>query len=393
MPSYTPTAMNARMGRRACLRLLGGAAAGSCLLRLPGCAYYEAQDGEAFTPWDFPGSAAPPEVIAARAALLAASPHNTQPWALHVTAESIALYADFDRHLGAMDSLRRELHIGLGCALENLVIAAAARGRASEVTLLPDEAQPNLVARVTLRQAPAARDKLFDAIACRHTNRGRYFDRTAPPGLERSLQELLSPEAPAVSLHLLTSADARARFREQTIAATQAIIDDAEMSADSARWYRHTRQEIEQHRDGTTLDATGASAVTRFFGKVLARPSERSANEFWLAATKERQTTGSAFVILSSSSANTRASQLRVGRVFQRLHLWAATQGLAMQPLNQLAERQDREESLTQEPRFTASLAALMASSERRAQMLFRIGYAEDTAFASPRRPLSRVQS
>jgi hypothetical protein len=62
-----------------------------------------------------------------------------------------------------------------------------------------------------------------------------------------------------------------------------------------------------------------------------------------------------------------------------------------MQPLNQLAERQDREQALRLEPRFTQTLQELMGGTGRRAQMLFRIGYPADHAFASPRRPFGWV--
>jgi nitroreductase len=380
-----------KLGRRACLRLLAQAGGGIVLLRLPGCAYYEAESGAAFAPWDFPGQPAAPEVIAARAALLAASPHNTQPWALRVTPDAIELFADFDRHLGAMDGLRRELHIGLGCALENLVIAARARGRAAQVELLPDPAQPNFVARVSLEPAPA-QDGLFDVIALRHTNRGAYLNAPLPHGADEALQALLGEEMPAIRLQLLQADAQRARFRDETIAATRAIIDDTEMSVDSERWYRHSHQEIESQRDGVTLDATGNDAATRFFGKSLGRPSRATADRYWLDGTRERQLSGSAFAILSSSADNTRADQLRAGRVYQRLQLWATAQGLAMQPLNQLAERQDREQALGLGPRFTRVLQELAASDDARAQMLFRIGFAIDGAFASPRRPLGWVQ-
>ena len=90
--------------------------------------------------------------------------------------------------------------------------------------------------------------------------------------------------------------------------------------------------------------------------------------------------------------ANTREEQLQVGRAFQHLQLWAASEGLAMQPLNQLAERQDREQTQALKPVFSRALEELLGARDRRAQMLFRIGYPVDEALASPRRPLAWVQ-
>lgn len=370
------------------LGAVGLGIAGAGLVALPGCGVYAAEDGEAFLPWEFPGDERVPERVVARAALLGASPHNTQPWGLAISPAAVELRARADRNLGTMDSLGRELHIGLGCAVENMVVAAGAVGRAATVALLPDPSDPALVARVALAPAPARPSALYDAIPRRHTNRGAYLDGAPAPGLEAALRAL--QDEPSLGLHWLASPGERARFRQETIDATEAITGDADMSRDSDAWYRHTAEEIGTHRDGTSIDAAGLGASERTLGKAGARPSEESTNAYWMDATKTRSTTGSAFAILSSSAASTRIDQLRAGRVYQRMHLWATSQGLGMQPLNQLAERQDREETQRLEPRFTRTLASFVGEG-RRAQMLFRIGYPWDRAFASARRPLEWV--
>ena len=115
-----------------------------------------------------------------------------------------------------------------------------------------------------------------------------------------------------------------AQFRVQTIAATRAIIDDAEMSADSDRWYRHSQPEIERERDGVTLDASGNGAMLRFFAKSLGRPDIETTSAYWLKATRAHQTEAAYFGLITSTAANKRAEQLQTGRAFQRLQLWAA---------------------------------------------------------------------
>src|SRR5688572_7665046 len=174
------------LARRDFLKLFAGGAAAAWLAPVSGCAYFPPESGPAFEPWNFPEADEPAHIAVARAAILAASPHNTQPWALRVSEREIELHADFARNLGTMDSLRRELHIGLGCALENMLISARALGASPTLSLLPDASEPALVARVSL-QSPAteagADDVLFREIARRHTNRGPYIPGAVAQGL------------------------------------------------------------------------------------------------------------------------------------------------------------------------------------------------------------------
>ncbi len=77
------------------------------------------------------------------AAILAANPHNTQAWAFHVSPQRIELFADRARNIGAVDPFRREMYVGLGCAIENMLLAADANGYQATVRLLPEPGQPS----------------------------------------------------------------------------------------------------------------------------------------------------------------------------------------------------------------------------------------------------------
>src|SRR5262245_55846735 len=146
--------------------------------------------GPAYLPWDeWRGSETDGSERPLGAGILAASPHNTQPWLFSVTARAIEVYADRARHLGTFDPFRREMHLGLGCAIENFVLAARAFGIAAEVQPAPGRLelspapQPVLAASIALGNSQPAPDVLFDTIPRRHTNRGPYRDE--PPAPER----------------------------------------------------------------------------------------------------------------------------------------------------------------------------------------------------------------
>lgn len=61
-------------------------------------------------------------------AIKAPSGHNTQPWKFKLMDNSIEIHPDFDCSLPVVDSNHRELYISLGCAAENLCLAANESG-------------------------------------------------------------------------------------------------------------------------------------------------------------------------------------------------------------------------------------------------------------------------
>jgi len=81
-----------------------------------------------------------------------------------------------------MDPLLREMHISLGCAPENLVLAGPPSGLSANVALLPEPADATHIATVTLTPTTQSRSPLFDAMASRHTNRGMTRRGPSPAG-------------------------------------------------------------------------------------------------------------------------------------------------------------------------------------------------------------------
>ncbi|MCF8475516.1 MAG: Tat pathway signal protein, partial [Pseudolabrys sp.] len=63
-----------------------------------------------------------------RFATLAANSHNTQPWLFSARDATIRITPDVSRRCAVVDPEDRHLVASLGCAAENLVLAAAAAG-------------------------------------------------------------------------------------------------------------------------------------------------------------------------------------------------------------------------------------------------------------------------
>ncbi|HEV7356357.1 MAG TPA: hypothetical protein VGN99_00075 [Steroidobacteraceae bacterium] len=350
---------------------------------------------EPWRSWRTDGIQSPLTVV--HAAVLAANAHDTQPWRFQVGSDRIDVYADAERHLGAMDPFRREMHLSLGCALENGVLIARSLGYAADLRISSGLLQEGGVrddsrhaASISLVKQPADASPLVAAIPHRHTNRSPYQeDREIQIDVLRQLSALTSDAA--VRLIWITDPTARRDFAAATVAATESIATDSVMIADSDRWFRATDAEIELHRDGPTLYCAGLSPLV-LLGARLMPVSAQSAHRHWIDQTRDAQLgTRPVIGLITVKDLYDRDCALRAGRLWQRLHLQGTLLGLGMQPLNQLPECVDRDRQLGRPASFRNALVGFSGDAEWQPTFAFRVGWPTRPGAASPRRSLQSV--
>ena len=355
--------------------------------------------GAAYEPWTgWRSDPASGPLALVRAGILAANPHNTQPWLFQVGASRIELFADTRRNLGAFDPYLREMHIGLGCALENMRRTARVQGY--EVTVIQHPGllaaaaspRPQPVATLELSPARPRPDQLVDAIPRRHTDRGAYAAGRPVPGEMLEAMWAAFQDDTDVRLFLFSAPDERKRFGELVLAATESIIADPEMVAASDRWFRHRWMDVQRRRDGLTLDAAGLGPFVTTMAKLLPPASGETTHRYWRDATRDVQIpTTALFGLIAVRDLYDRPQALRAGQRWQRLHLMATVRGVAMQPINQPVEMVDREREQGKVPGAAAALAALTGEAGWKPTFAFRAGLPTRPPAPSPRRPVEAV--
>ncbi|MEU2266678.1 nitroreductase family protein [Streptomyces olindensis] len=125
-------------------------------------------------------------------AAAAPSMHNAQPWKFRYLsgARTFHVRSDPERAMPRADPTTRALHIGCGAAVFNLRVAAAHAGWEPATRLLPDPAEPELLALVELA-GPVRPETdlavLYPAIRRRHTSRYPFSDEDIPQAVQDAL--------------------------------------------------------------------------------------------------------------------------------------------------------------------------------------------------------------
>ena len=372
------------MKRRAFMRLAGGGVVLAAFAGgLAGCSVFEVP-ASAVAAWQGPAPDAELRRSVLSYALLAPNPHNMQPWLADLAKPGeILLRLDPQRLLPATDPYGRQILMGAGAFLELLVLAAAERGQRAEIHLFPDgEPDQRLDGRAFARvqllpDAGAAPDPLFKQVLARRTDRRAYdLSRAIAPADVQRLRAAI--DGLTLRLGLAGAADTIAADRGR-LDSIRAIAREAwriELSTEapmmeSMRVLRVGSAEIDQHRDGITIDSPllVALAKTGLFDRSTFPAPDSSA------------TRGQ---IQDFDALNQRSQQIAAGRAYARINLAATAAGLALHPNEQALQEFDA----VAEP-YRAIHALLDAPQPgHTVQMLARLGYLP--AGTAPRPPAPR---
>ncbi len=367
------------MGRREFLSLLAMSGVGAAFLPTlaacsPASSGYDAQVKQTWEqPFKNETNVNSQLIEIVRYAALAPSGHNTQPWKFSIRDNTIRLSPDYSRRLPVVDPDDRELFISLGCALENLLIAARQAGYESQVDFFPANEPESLL--VGLNKTAAADDNpLFDAIPQRQCTRNEYNKQAVPNADLQKLDSL--PKESGVTIRLFTDAKQIEPLVEYVKEGDRRQYGNKAYVDELMTWLRFNDDEAVRSRDGLFSRCTGNPAAPRWLGQLFVSLSGSDSQ----AKTDEKNIRSSSGMALLVSEQDDKVAWVNTGRVYERFALTATTLGIKSAFMNQPA----------QVPEVRSQLQSYLSLGSSRPQVLVRFGYANAMP-RSLRRPVEQV--
>lgn len=305
-----------------------------------------------------------------RHATLAANGHNTQPWRFRVRDTQIDILPDFTRRTPVVDPDDHHLFVSLGCAAENLSLAAAAAEVGGDLDLLPDGA-------VTFTKGAniAAEPELAAAIPFRQSTRSEYDGGSISTADLRSLEE--ASAIPGVEMALITDRPQMDSIRDLILDGNRRQMTDGAFMDELKQWIRFSPAEAIERGDGLFAAASGNPLIPEWLGRAMFR--------FVVTADGEndryaRQMASSSGLVAFFAAQEGRQGWLAVGRACQRFQLKATTLGIRSAYVNQPVEVVS----------LQSELASATGRPGKRPDLLLRFGRAPLLPY-SLRRPVEDV--
>lgn len=265
-----------------------------------------------------------------RLATLAASSHNTQPWKFRIGADRIDVLPDLARRCPVVDPDDAHLYKSLGCAVENLVHAAAAQGFAAAVRA--ERPENGIV--VHLERAPALRaTELFRAIPVRQCTKHGYDSRPLDAQELAHLEQAGRGEG--VRTILLTARTQLDAVTEYVTQGNRAQLADPAFRAELVSWIRFDPAEALRNGDGLAGRTTGQPALPRWLARRLLRLVLTPRSQASVDARNLRSAAGVAVFVARRSD---ESAWVETGRAFQRFALHATALGVRTAFVNQPVE-------------------------------------------------------
>lgn len=297
-------------------------------------------------------------------AVKAPSGHNTQPWRFKIKESSIEIYPNFEKALSVVDADNRELYISLGCATENLCVAATEKGYVTDVVI-----QNQKIIIHLHYSGNVTKDPHFDQIPFRQTNRSVYKNRGISADTIAILEQTILHPTTQIRFYERGSVEFNT-IKNLVIYGNTIQMEDPAFINELKKWMRFNRKQTLKSKDGISYSVFGAPNLPLFISKPLI-------SSF---LTKEKQNQGdikkidsTPYLVLFTVTASTIENWINLGRDLERFLLLTTKLGIANAFMNQPCELPELVEQMQE---------SLLLTENDIPNLLLRIGYADKMPYS-----------
>ncbi|HEV8601153.1 MAG TPA: nitroreductase family protein [Patescibacteria group bacterium] len=299
-------------------------------------------------------------------AVLAPSAHNTQPWKFEIQNDGIVLVPEIKRALADSDPNLRQLYISLGCALENLQLAARYYGYQENIKYFSSEQLTRVKISLTPGTATGENKSLIAAILERRTNRAKYKPELPPPDFLSWIKNLESND---LKVDMITN---QAKKDEVAKIVNNALVETMDDPLFRKELSRHLKSNVTKEKSGMPGFAFGLpTPISLVFPHLikLFNPNRLSKKQDELLLKQHTPV-----LIVISTKSDEPTAWLSAGKVYEMIAIKATQQKLAAAPLA----------AAIQNEKFRQKLKKAL-NTELYPQVFFRLGYPFKGARPSPR--------
>ena len=302
----------------------------------------------------------------------APSGHNTQPWKFHITDNTITVIPNFEVALPVVDGNNRELFISLGCAVENVCIAANHFGYTTQIAQCSIK---GIILELTKNDL-TIENPLFHQIEKRQTNRSVYNGNKVSDEMLQQLQSIQKEEA--VQFYFAEMGTPFAdTITKYILQGNEIQMNDVAFKNELLSWMRFNKKQVATTQNGLSYLVFGNPSLPGIF----ARPIVRLFLKPNVQNKSDRKKIGfSSHFVLCTTQSNTMEEWLDLGRSLQRFLLKTTEMGISYAFLNQPCEITTLSITLQKE----------LPINKEYPTLILRIGYANPVPY-SPRKDIETL--
>ncbi|KKR14815.1 MAG: Nitroreductase [Candidatus Falkowbacteria bacterium GW2011_GWA2_39_24] len=252
-------------------------------------------------------------------AILAPSTHNSQPWLFKIKTPECHIYYDPKLLLPEADPKTRDLHISIGCAIENLILVAIYFNIFDSVNYGPFENKEQLVT-IHFKKYTGTKNneykRLLDTITKRINARGSFSSKPVPTDLINLISSTTQHYlAEGINTHWITDKDKITRLSMLTAEGLKTAYRYPSFRKEMSHWMHHS---LTKNKDGLPGYALRIPLLLSFVLPTLVKWFDLGS---LLSKLNYKSLNSAPLVVIITAAEDNQITWLKVGRFVERLML------------------------------------------------------------------------